>query len=46
VPLAWDELSPSLRPDHYTLKNVRRRLEKLAADPWKKFFELKQSLPR
>jgi bifunctional non-homologous end joining protein LigD len=45
VPLSWEELSPSLRPDQYGVKNVRRRLEKLARDPWKRLFELKQSLP-
>jgi bifunctional non-homologous end joining protein LigD len=46
VPLAWDELTPSLRPDQYTVKNLRRRLEKLTRDPWKRFADVKQTLPR
>jgi bifunctional non-homologous end joining protein LigD len=45
VPLAWEELSPSLRPDHYGVRNVRRRLENLAEDPWKEMFRVTQSLP-
>ncbi len=46
VPLAWEELTPSLRPDQYTVKNLRRRLEKLPRDPWKRFADVKQNLPR
>jgi len=45
VPLAWEELSPSLRPDQYTVKNVRRRLEKLARDPWRRLGRVTQRLP-
>jgi bifunctional non-homologous end joining protein LigD len=45
VPLAWEELSPSLRPDQYTVKNLRRRLEKLSRDPWRRLYEVKQRLP-
>lgn len=39
VPLRWDELSPAVRSDHYTLETVRRRLGALKADPWEGFFE-------
>ena len=39
VPLRWDELSPALRSDHYTVETLRRRLGALRADPWEGFFE-------
>jgi bifunctional non-homologous end joining protein LigD len=39
VPLRWDELSPALRSDHYTVENLPRRLGALKADPWEGFFE-------
>jgi bifunctional non-homologous end joining protein LigD len=45
VPLAWDELSTSLRSDHFTVLNLRHRLDHLAADPWPGFFTLRQRLP-
>jgi bifunctional non-homologous end joining protein LigD len=45
MPLAWEELSPGLPADHYTVKNVPGRLEKLARDPWTRLFEVKQTLP-
>ncbi len=34
MPLAWDELSPKLRPDHFTLRNAMKRLDALRSDPW------------
>jgi bifunctional non-homologous end joining protein LigD len=34
VPLAWEELTPRLRPDRLTLRAVPRRLRSLGADPW------------
>jgi bifunctional non-homologous end joining protein LigD len=39
VPLRWDELSPALRSDHYTVETLPRRLGALKADPWEGFFE-------
>jgi bifunctional non-homologous end joining protein LigD len=39
VPLRWDELSPALHSDHYTLETLPRRLGALKADPWEGFFE-------
>jgi len=35
MPLAWDELSPRLRADHFNVRNVMQRMAKLRADPWK-----------
>ncbi len=37
VPLRWDELGEGLRPDHYNIDNLRRRLGALRDDPWKEF---------
>jgi bifunctional non-homologous end joining protein LigD len=34
VPVRWDELDRGLRPDQYTVGNVRRRLASLRGDPW------------
>jgi bifunctional non-homologous end joining protein LigD len=39
VPLRWDELSPAVRSDHYTVETLQRRLGALKADPWEGFFE-------
>lgn len=39
VPLRWDELSPAVRSDHYTVETLQRRLGALRADPWEGFFE-------
>jgi len=45
VPLEWDELSPKLPPDHFTLRNLEQRLTKLASDPFERLAQLKQPLP-
>jgi bifunctional non-homologous end joining protein LigD len=44
VPLAWDELQRDLRPDQYTVENLPRRLSSLKADPWARYFTLRQKL--
>jgi bifunctional non-homologous end joining protein LigD len=46
TPLAWDELSEELRSDHFTIGNVRHRLDALKDDPWADFFKLRQRIPR
>jgi bifunctional non-homologous end joining protein LigD len=45
TPLAWEELSERLRSDHFTVGNLRNRLEFLERDPWQGFFKLRQRLP-
>jgi len=45
TPLDWDELSDGLRSDHFTVANIRHRLEALKRDPWAGFFKLKQKIP-
>jgi bifunctional non-homologous end joining protein LigD len=44
VPLEWDELSPTLPPDHFTLRNIETRLSRLARDPFERLTQLKPRL--
>ncbi len=44
VPLAWDELTPSLRADQFTLQNIEERLLELAKDPWGEYEKVQQHL--
>jgi bifunctional non-homologous end joining protein LigD len=44
VPLAWEELSPSLRSDHFNVDNVLERLRRQRRDPWKGYGSVRQSL--
>ena len=46
TPVRWDELSPELTPDRYTLSNLSRRLAALKKDPWQDFFTIRQSITR
>jgi bifunctional non-homologous end joining protein LigD len=46
TPLAWDELSASIRPNHFTVANLPTRLAHLKADPWADLPEVDQVLPR
>src|SRR5262245_13218668 len=45
VPLAWDELSPRITSDHFTIANLRTRLDGLKADPWAAYWKTRQKLP-
>jgi bifunctional non-homologous end joining protein LigD len=44
VPLAWEELSPKLAGDHFNLRNVPERLERLKHDPWASLNRTRQTL--
>jgi bifunctional non-homologous end joining protein LigD len=44
VPLAWDELSPRLRPDRFTIHTVPRRLRSLRTDPWEGYERARRRL--
>jgi len=44
VPLAWDELSPRLRSDHFTVNNLGERLARLKEDPWRPYWHCKQRI--
>jgi bifunctional non-homologous end joining protein LigD len=45
VPLTWDELSPAIKPNHFTVENLPARLERLRKDPWAALSTIKQTLP-
>jgi len=45
TPLDWDELKDrKLRPDSYTVLNLRQRLDRLKQDPWTGYFDSGQKL--
>jgi bifunctional non-homologous end joining protein LigD len=44
TPLAWDELSPDVPSNHYTVANLCERLKGIE-DPWADFFKVRQRLP-
>ncbi len=44
VPLRWDELTASMRPDRYNVDNLGRRLSALNQDPWVDFDGARRSL--
>ncbi|MBX6321080.1 MAG: DNA ligase D [Rhodospirillaceae bacterium] len=43
-PLAWPELSPALRSDHFTVTTLPRRLAGLMKDPWAGMATLRQRI--
>jgi bifunctional non-homologous end joining protein LigD len=46
TPLTWDELTERIRSDHFTVGNLRNRLQFLDRDPWDGFFKLRQRIPK
>lgn len=44
TPLAWDEVSVRIKSDHFTIKTLPQRLQRLKCDPWRDFLSLKQQL--
>jgi bifunctional non-homologous end joining protein LigD len=44
MPLAWDELGPTIGPAYFTVENTRSRLASLAADPWAQFHPAAESI--
>jgi bifunctional non-homologous end joining protein LigD len=44
TPLAWDELSPAIAPDHFRVDNLPGRLASLDADPWAEMDDVRQSI--
>jgi bifunctional non-homologous end joining protein LigD len=45
TPLAWDELGPGIRANHFTVENLPKRLPFLDRDPWEGLVSLRQELP-
>lgn len=46
TPLAWTELSGSLRADRFTVRSLPRRLAGLSVDPWERLASVRQGIPR
>jgi bifunctional non-homologous end joining protein LigD len=44
VPIAWEELSEGIKSDTFNVTNINRRLKHLSVDPWKDFFNTKQTI--
>ena len=45
TPLAWEELGPEMRPDRFTIQNLRNRLAHIE-DPWRDLRKAARRLPR
>jgi len=46
VPVAWEELKPSLKPESFTILTIGKRLAKLKGDPWAGYWKCRQRLTR
>ncbi len=44
MPLTWDELTPKITSDFFTIHNSVRRVENAKDDPWKEISKTKQNL--
>jgi bifunctional non-homologous end joining protein LigD len=44
VPLHWKELTPAIRSNEFTVRNLRDRLRSLKRDPWAKIAEVRQTV--
>jgi bifunctional non-homologous end joining protein LigD len=44
VPLSWDELSPAVLRRQYTVRTLPKRLAGLKVDPWKGYWNVRQSI--
>ena len=46
VPISWEELSPKLHSDQFTVSNLMSRLDKLRRDPWADLATTQQSITK
>ena len=44
VPVRWEELAEGITPDRFNVRNVGDRLDRLDADPWEEYRELRQRI--
>lgn len=44
IPLHWHELTTKIKSNTFNLKNIKKRLQLVGADPWRNFYKIKQSL--
>jgi bifunctional non-homologous end joining protein LigD len=45
VPVDWDELASDVRENHFTIRNVPRRLARLRRDPWAGYEASRRATP-
>lgn len=45
TPLAWEEMSPAMKSNHFTVSNLTERLHSIGPDPWAGLMRVKQVLP-
>jgi bifunctional non-homologous end joining protein LigD len=45
MPLSWDDVTPRLKMNGFSLASVKRQIETGFSDPWEGFHELEQRLP-
>ncbi|MEZ0170167.1 non-homologous end-joining DNA ligase [Microvirga sp. TS319] len=45
TPVAWEELTPDLKPNGFTVENLNQRLAALRNDPWARIATIDQVLP-
>jgi bifunctional non-homologous end joining protein LigD len=45
TPVAWEELSPTLKPNGFTVENLGKRFASLKRDPWAEMSKVDQVLP-
>jgi bifunctional non-homologous end joining protein LigD len=45
TPVAWEELSPDLKPNGFTVENLGNRFASLKRDPWAEMTKVDQALP-
>jgi bifunctional non-homologous end joining protein LigD len=45
VPVDWDELASDVRENHFTIRNVPRRLARLRRDPWAGYEASRRAIP-
>ncbi len=45
TPVSWEELTPDLKPDGFTVQSLGKRLLSLREDPWARITEIDQVLP-
>jgi bifunctional non-homologous end joining protein LigD len=44
MPIAWEDLSPRLRADQFTVQTVPTRLARESRDPWAGYWRLRQKI--
>ncbi len=45
TPIAWEELTPDLKPNGFTVENLAKRIASMRHDPWAELGEVDQVLP-